>query len=98
MLDMKTTDNGVLFTVKVVPGSSRTALAGMLGGMVKIKVAAAPEKGRANECLVDYLAGLLGVRTQQISILAGHTSPVKQVRVDGVEPRMVQGRLEPQKP
>ena len=75
---------GVVFTAKVVPGSSRTAVAGILGDMIKIRVAAAPEKGKANECLIAYLARQLGVKMNAIEILSGHTNPVKHVRVGGV--------------
>lgn len=75
---------GVVFTAKIVPGSSRTTVAGVLDDMVKIRVAAPPEKGKANQCLVAYLAGALGVKKNQIDIIAGQTNPVKQVRVTGI--------------
>ncbi|NLH42221.1 MAG: DUF167 domain-containing protein [Planctomycetes bacterium] len=75
---------GVVFTAKIVPGSSRTTVAGVLQDMVKIRVAAPPEKGKANQCLVEYLAGQLGVKKNQIDILAGQTNPVKQIRITGV--------------
>ena len=75
---------GIVFTAKIVPGSSRTVVAGTLGDMIKIRVAAAPEKGKANECLVAYLAQQLGVKKNAIEILSGHTNPVKQVRVAGI--------------
>jgi len=93
--EANSTDGGVLLTVKVVPGSSRTALAGRLGEMIKIKVAAAPEKGRANEQLTEFLAKRLGIRRQQIIIVSGHTGPVKQLRIDGVEPEIVRDKLRP---
>ena len=76
--------NGVVFTAKIVPGSSRTTVAGVLDDMNKIRVAAPPEKGKANQCLVAFLAGELGVKKNQIDILAGQTNPVKQVRVAGI--------------
>jgi uncharacterized protein (TIGR00251 family) len=75
---------GVVFTAKIVPGSSRTVVAGVLGDMIKIRVAAAPEKGKANECLIAYLAKELGVKKNAVEILSGHTNPVKQVRVAGI--------------
>ena len=40
--------DGCLIRLKVVPGSSRDAIAGILGGRLKVKVAAAPEDGKAN--------------------------------------------------
>ena len=75
---------GVGFTAKIVPGSSRTAVAGTLEDMIKIRVAAPPEKGKANQCLVAFLATQLGVKKNAIDILAGQTHPVKQVRVAGI--------------
>jgi uncharacterized protein (TIGR00251 family) len=75
---------GVIFTAKVVPGSSRTAVAGVLEDMVKIRVAAAREKGKANQCLTAFLAKQLGVKKNAIEILSGQTSPIKQVRVAGI--------------
>ena len=74
----------MVFGVKVVPGSSRTALAGVLGDLLKIKVAAPPEKGKANKCLIEFLAKQLGVKKNQISIVAGQTNPVKTVQVAGI--------------
>jgi len=84
---------GVVFTTKIVPGSSRTTVAGMLDDMVKIRVAAPPEKGKANQCLIAFLAGRLGVRKNAIEIIAGQTNPVKQVRIEGVEAATLLVRL-----
>ena len=75
---------GVVFTAKVVPGSSRTTVAGVLEDMVKVRVAAAPEKGKANQCLVTFLAKQLGVKKGDIEIVSGQSRPVKQVRVTGI--------------
>ena len=63
--------NAVIFSVKVVPRSSKTAVAGILGGMLKVKLAAAPEKGKANESLVEFLADTLGVKKNAVSITSG---------------------------
>ncbi|HNS21453.1 MAG TPA: DUF167 domain-containing protein [Sedimentisphaerales bacterium] len=76
--------DGVLFTAKIVPGSSRTKVAGALADMVKIRVAAPPEKGKANECLIAFLAQQLGVKKNAVTIVAGQTNPVKQVHIAGV--------------
>jgi uncharacterized protein (TIGR00251 family) len=76
--------SGVIFTAKVVPGSSRTTVAGVLEDMVKVRVAAAPEKGKANQCLVTFLAKQLGVRKGDVEIVSGQTRPIKQVRVTGI--------------
>ena len=71
----------VLFTVKVVPGSSRTAVSGLLDGMLKVKVSAPPQKGKANKCLISLLAKRLGVKNKNVRILSGETKEVKSVQI-----------------
>jgi uncharacterized protein (TIGR00251 family) len=78
------TAGGVVFTVKVIPASSRTTIAGLLGGLLKVKVAAPAEKGKANQCLIEFLAKKLGVRKKDISILTGLTKPVKQIKIANI--------------
>jgi uncharacterized protein (TIGR00251 family) len=84
---------GVVFTVKIVPGSSRTSVSGLFDGMVKIKVSAPPEKGKANRCLVEFLAKQVGVKKNAVSIISGKTNPVKDVKVLGVSVETVSQRL-----
>jgi uncharacterized protein len=74
----------VRFFAKIVPGSSKTALCGILDGMLKVKVAAAPEKGKANKCLVEFLAKQLGIKKNDVAVCSGQTSPVKQLQICGV--------------
>ena len=83
-LRIEDTDDGSAFFAKVIPASSRTAISGHLGAMLKIKVAAAPEKGKANKALTSFLAKKLGVKNKAIVIVSGKTSPVKQIRVTGL--------------
>ncbi|MGC4054342.1 MAG: DUF167 domain-containing protein [Paludibaculum sp.] len=68
--------------IRVIPKSPRTQWAGELGdGSLKVKLAAVPEKGKANEELIRFLAAEFGVRRQQVEIVAGATNPHKQVRI-----------------
>ncbi len=83
-LGVKQSDGRVVFHVKVVPGSSRTAVCGLHDGMLKVKVAAAAEKGKANDCLIGFLADELGVKKKAIEIVKGNTNPVKRLAVVGV--------------
>ncbi len=76
---------GIVFTAKIVPGSSGlTRICGLLDGMLKIKVSAPPEKGKANQCLLKFLAKELGVKKSAVAILSGQTSPLKRVQVSGI--------------
>jgi uncharacterized protein (TIGR00251 family) len=72
----------VEFQVKVIPKSSRTELVGYLpDGTWKVKVAAAPEKGKANRALCEFLAGKLGVPKSRVKIVSGETSHLKRIQV-----------------
>ena len=73
------------FKVKVVPGSSRNEIVGWLGDALKIKVMAPPEKGKANEAVVELLAAALGIATDDIIVVSGHSSPAKVVAVFGMD-------------
>ena len=74
----------LVLTVKVVPKSSKTEWADSLSdGTVKIRLAAAPEKGRANEELCRFLAHELQVPLARVEIVTGHTSARKRVRISG---------------
>lgn len=77
-------DGGVIFMAKIVPGSSRTVVCGLLDGMLKIKISTAPQKGKANRCLIEFLAKKLGVKKNNVSIISGITSPVKHIRIAGM--------------
>lgn len=82
-------DNGkvdaLLLRVKVVPGSSRDQFAGKLGDRLKIKVAAAPENGLANQAVIRVVAELLAIPPRNVSIASGHTYPEKTVRIVGTK-------------
>jgi uncharacterized protein len=69
--------------IKVIPKSSKTELAGILSdGTWKVKVAAVPEKGKADRALIEFLAEHLGISKSRIRITSGETSQLKRIRVD----------------
>ncbi len=82
------------FTVKVVPGSSRTQCCGVHDGMMRIRLAAPPEKGKANKALIAYLAGLLSVKKNAVRILSGQAAPIKQIVVEGLDDATVTACLD----
>jgi hypothetical protein len=92
-VDIRQVGDRIVFKVKVVPASSRTAVAGEMEGMLRVKVQAPPEKGKANECLLAFLAGKLGVRRNAVEIAAGRSTPVKQIAVHGLTVGAVVERL-----
>ena len=90
---------GVVFAAKIVPGSSGpTRICGLLDGTLKIKVSAPPEKGKANQCLLKFLAKELGVKKSAVAILSGQTSPLKRVQVAGISADELLRKLNLNKP
>jgi uncharacterized protein (TIGR00251 family) len=66
--------------VKVIPRSAKTEIVGtMSDGTLKIKVAAPPEKGKANDELVRFLAEHYKVK--KVEIISGHSAPRKIIRL-----------------
>lgn len=78
-LQTKQVEGACCFKVKVVPASSKTVLVGVLDGMLKLRVTAAPEKGKANQCVINFLAKKLGIQKKNVVITSGQSSPVKQI-------------------
>ncbi len=92
-LAIETIEGGVVFCAKIVPGSSKTAVCGVLGDKLKVKVAAAAEKGKANQCLIGFLAERLGVKKNAVRIVSGQSAAVKQIEVLGVSAGAVVEKL-----
>jgi uncharacterized protein (TIGR00251 family) len=93
MLHLTQQGPDVLLSIKVVPKASRDRIIGELDGALKVAVSAAPEKGAANTAVCKLLAKALNVRTQQVSVDAGHANPRKTVRLSALRLADVQAAL-----
>ena len=71
--------------VHVVPRARLTGVAGRHGDAVKIRLAAPPVDGAANDELIRFLAERLSVPRSAVTITAGHTSRRKTVKITGIE-------------
>jgi uncharacterized protein (TIGR00251 family) len=60
--------------VKVIPGASKTEFAGVKDGKLRVKAAAAPEKGKANTELVTFIAKTLDCTSREVIIQRGEKS------------------------
>lgn len=78
-------EGAVRFHVRVVPRASRTEIAGLHAGALKIRLQAPPVDGAANEALVDFLASALHVARGAVRIVRGGSSRSKVVEIHGVE-------------
>lgn len=83
-----------MLEVLVAPRAKRSQVVGLHGGFPKIALAAPPIEGRANEELVDFLKGLLGVPGRNLELVRGGTSRRKAVLIREVAPERVAQLLE----
>ncbi len=82
-------DGTVILPVHVVPRAARNEIVSVEGETLKVRVKAPPVKGKANEALVKLLAKTLGLRKDQVEIVAGRTARRKMVRVKGTDENTV---------
>ena len=86
---MTASGSSVRFEVHVQPRASKTELAGLHGGVLKVRVAAPPVGAAANRALIEFLAERLGLARRSVRIVAGEKSRTKVLQADGVTPEQV---------
>jgi len=79
--------------LRIVPGARRSGIAGRHADGWKVRVAAAPEAGRANEALLSLLARTLGLPRRDLELTRGRASRDKVVTFEGLTREVVDGRL-----
>ena len=84
---------GVRLRIRVQPRASRTEVAGPHGDELKIRLAAPPVDGAANDMLIRFLAGALEVPRAAVTIVGGLASRSKVVYVTGISPAQVGAAL-----
>ena len=86
MSPLEATPEGVRLRLRIQPRASRTEVVGLHGDAIRIRVAAPPVDGAANDELVAFLARVLEVPRRAVEITAGHAGRQKSVTVTGVDP------------
>lgn len=66
------------FTVRVTPRGGKDAVDGYAGGVLRVRVSAAPADGAANEAVTKLLAKALGIPSRDLALVSGATSRIKQ--------------------
>jgi uncharacterized protein (TIGR00251 family) len=99
-LQVQKTKSGVMLKVRLTPKSSRDAIEGLedFGGetVLKARVRALPEQGRANAALVKLVASWLELPARSVSVAQGTKSRVKHVAIEGDSSeliRLIEARL-----
>jgi len=79
---VRAAQHGVVLDVSVVPGAARTEPVGLHGDALRVRLAAAPVDGKANDALLAWLAEELGCARRDVVLLRGPASRRKQVAID----------------
>ncbi len=87
------TERTTRLRLRVSPGATRTELAGRHGDAWKVRVSAAPERGRANDAVVDLIAERLRLPRAAVSLVSGRTSRDKVIELRGLSPIEAERRL-----
>lgn len=77
-----TADGALLLSLHVQPGAKRTEFMGVHGEAIKIRLAAPPVDGKANACLLAFLADFAGLPKRDVILQQGETSRSKLVRIE----------------
>jgi uncharacterized protein (TIGR00251 family) len=78
-------DNAIIFSVRVIPRSSRSEIVGEYDGALKVKLNSPPIDGEANKELIALLAKTFHVSKSEIEIISGQTNKNKQVKIVGLK-------------
>jgi len=84
----------VKFNVRVIPGSAQNEFAGLRGTAAVVRLTAKPIKGAANKALIKFLSDALQLSPADISIVAGHHSREKTLRIAGLDATELKHRLQ----
>jgi uncharacterized protein (TIGR00251 family) len=78
---MSESATGTLLAVAVTPNAKNTQVRGWVDGVLKLRLAAPPIDGRANEALCHWVAQQLGLPKRSVSLKRGDCSRLKQVEI-----------------
>lgn len=93
-LEEDTERGTITFAVRVQPRASRDEISGVLDGALKIRLCAPAVENRANEALVEFLAGILKTSKSAVRIRSGEQSRSKRVEVFGVTRQQIENLLQ----
>jgi uncharacterized protein (TIGR00251 family) len=87
-------DDRIVLRVHVQPGAGRSEFVGRHGDALKVRVAAPPERGRANDACIRLLAEVFDVKASAVTLVGGGTSRSKRFAIEGIDGEHMQAQLE----
>ena len=94
MIALEQRTDGIVLPVKAHAGARKNGITGEHAGQLKVSVTQAPERGKANRAIAEVLGGALDLRSQQIVLIVGETSSIKQFLIRDLSLEELQAKLE----
>lgn len=91
---LSSSPEGALLAVRVVPGARKSGLAGVTGTRLRVRLQAPPVEGKANRELERFLAGILGLKKNQVRLVAGERSREKTLLLRNLSVDEASARLQ----
>lgn len=79
--------------IRVSPGARSDGIAGWLEDILRVRVKAPPERGKANRAAIAVIASTLAIPASQVTLERGATSRDKVLRIEGLTGQQVMERL-----
>ena len=84
-MEISTPENNAVLDVRIIPRAKHDEVVRLMAdGRLKVRLKAPPVDGKANQSLIKFLAGKLGISKKQLSIISGQTARNKRLRVEGI--------------
>ncbi len=93
MIEISPHAEGCVLSVRAQPRARRNAAVGEQAGALKVAVTAPPDKGRANEAIIEVLAETFGLKRSQVELISGATSRQKKFLLRGISRSELLGKL-----
>ena len=94
MILVESHPNGAIFSVQAHAGAKMNEISGARGGILKVSVTQAPEKGKANKAIIAVLSKGLSLRKSHFEILSGETSRQKRFLARDITADELAARIE----
>ena len=85
--------NGCTIDIHAQPQAHKNEVVGLHNDRLKVKVKSPPVDGKANDCLVEFIAQTLGLNRSRVELLKGSSSRQKQLLIVGMSPEAVEAVL-----
>jgi uncharacterized protein (TIGR00251 family) len=93
MIQLSDHPEGCVLSVRAQPGARRSGIQGEIGGALKVAVSAPPDKGKANEAIVEVLREALSLKNSQLQIIGGFAHRQKKVLIRDFSKAQLEARI-----